>query len=128
VTSSLLCLFIYFHLTGYQACGVIAKLLFVGNLTEAHLGIFEAMNIQLAAMKLANTTRRNFLRYVFHEVGVSVVCFYERPHVSSAQIICLLPFLSLSSELILAQHNYPALPSLSCTTHSVDYLDLLRIY
>jgi hypothetical protein len=62
-------------MTGYQACGVIAKLLFVGNLTEAHLGIFEAMNIQLAAMKLANTTRRNFLRYVFHEVGVSIYCF-----------------------------------------------------
>lgn len=53
---------------GYQLCGLITKILFVGNLTEAHLGMFESMNLQLSALKLANETRRNFLRFVFHEV------------------------------------------------------------
>lgn len=75
----------FFHhcFVGYQICGVLAKLLFVGNLNEAHLGIFESMNIQLSALKLANTTRRNFLRYVFHEVNTynlilsSEVCAHE---------------------------------------------------
>ena len=57
--------------TGYQACGVLAKLLFVSTLTDSHLGIFESIDIQIAALKLANKTRRSFLRYVFHEVGVT---------------------------------------------------------
>jgi hypothetical protein len=53
---------------GYQLCGVLTKILFVGNLTEAHLVMFESINLQLSALKLANDTRRSFLRFVFHEV------------------------------------------------------------
>jgi hypothetical protein len=69
-TTNLLLTFYSFNsiYPGYQICGVVAKLLFVANLTEAHLGMFESIEVQLAAVKLANTTRRNFLRYVFHEV------------------------------------------------------------
>ena len=50
---------------------MLAKLLFVSTLTDSHLGIFESIDIQIAALKLANKTRRSFLRYVFHEVGVT---------------------------------------------------------
>jgi hypothetical protein len=53
---------------GYQFFGVFTKILFVGNLTEAHLGMFELRNLQISALKVANETRRNFLRFVFHEV------------------------------------------------------------
>jgi hypothetical protein len=60
---------------GYQACGVLAKLLFVSTLTESHLGIFESIDIQIAALKLANKTRRSFLRYVFHEVCYVMSCY-----------------------------------------------------
>ena len=60
---------------GYQACGVLAKLLFVSTLTESHLGIFESIDIQIAALKLANKTRRSFLRYVFHEVCYVMLCY-----------------------------------------------------
>lgn len=112
---SMVCPVSLFDLAGYQACGLIAKLLFVGNLTEAHLGIFEAMNIQLAAMKLANTTRRNFLRYVFHEVGVTSrlpsVCHADRgSFIAILWIICWLDCFCCSLwQLGLPHHLCPAL-------------------
>jgi len=55
----------------YGLCSLIAKLLFAGSVSDAHVGLITGIQaLKLSTEKAMNTTRREFLRYVFHEVRV----------------------------------------------------------
>lgn len=55
----------------YALCSLIAKLLFASSVSDAHASLAEGVNkLRLSAEQTANDKRRNFLRYVFHEVRV----------------------------------------------------------
>ena len=55
----------------YGLCSLIAKLLFAGSVSDAHIGLAGGIqNLKLVTEKALNHTRRQFLRYVFHEVRV----------------------------------------------------------
>ena len=55
----------------YGLCSLIAKLLFAGSVSDAHIGLAGGIqSLRLATEKALNQTRRQFLRYVFHEVRV----------------------------------------------------------
>ena len=58
-------------LIAYALCSLIAKLLFASSVSDAHMSLAEGVNkLRLSAELTANEKRRNFLRYVFHEVRV----------------------------------------------------------
>ena len=58
-------------LIAYGLCSLIAKLLFAGSVSDAHIGLTGGIqNLKLVTEKALNHTRRQFLRYVFHEVRV----------------------------------------------------------
>lgn len=55
----------------YALCSLIAKLLFAGSVSDAHMSLADGVTkLRLTAEQTANDKRRNFLRYVFHEVRV----------------------------------------------------------
>lgn len=55
----------------YALCSLIAKLLFAGSVSDTHMSLADGVNkLRLSAEQTANDKRRNFLRYVFHEVRV----------------------------------------------------------
>lgn len=55
----------------YALCSLIAKLLFASSVSDAHMSLAEGVNkLKLSAELCANEKRRQFLRYVFHEVRV----------------------------------------------------------
>ena len=55
----------------YALCSLIAKLLFASTVSDAHMSLSEGVNkLRLTAELTANEKRRQFLRYVFHEVRV----------------------------------------------------------
>jgi signal transduction histidine kinase len=55
----------------YALCSLIAKLLFASSVSDAHMSLADGVNkLRLSAEQSANDKRRNYLRYVFHEVRV----------------------------------------------------------
>ena len=55
---------------GYIMVSLIAKLLFVSTLLDAQVHLTDSMEIQRQTEKLAQDSRRDFLRYVFHELRI----------------------------------------------------------
>ena len=58
-------------LIAYAICSLVAKLLFAGSVSDAYMSLEEGVNkLNLSTELCANKKRRQFLRYVFHEVRV----------------------------------------------------------
>lgn len=58
-------------LIAYGMCSLISKLLFAGCVSDAHVGLVVGIQtLRLTTEKAMTQTRREFLRYVFHEVRV----------------------------------------------------------
>ena len=55
---------------GYIMVSLLSKLLFVSTLLDAQVYLIDSMEIQQQTEKLAQDSRRDFLRFVFHELRI----------------------------------------------------------
>ena len=55
---------------GYVLVSLLAKLLFVSTLSDSQVHLTDSMDIQRQTERLTQDSRRDFLRYVFHELRI----------------------------------------------------------